>query len=397
MKRKWKSAIGALVIGISMFNFGSYTLAADEPVRDVENLFPYPDGELTLINHRGLSPSMPENTLAAFRNSVAMGVDVIEIDLRPTKDGEIVILHDATVDRTTNGTGAVKDMTLADVKQLDAGSYAGEQFAGEQIPTYAEVLETVKGTNVRLLLDIKDSSQVWQIVQVTEHYDMIDQVIVGPRSVDALKEFKALNPDLTTLGFISTMSDADAFINASVDYIRQWPDWILASRDDASCQANYAERVAAYEREERSHPGSASCVVEEVVSRGVPVWSTTNDMGYEGMDELLQLGATGLLSDVPEVLDQLLEDIEKKRFVTADEKLESLSQKLDDKRGAHHLYIRANQIVGKYVDAGNAKRACESLDVLTITTDRAKLEDVIKDRYLLDIEDIETTLACSRF
>ncbi|MBW7453383.1 hypothetical protein K0U00_04960 [Paenibacillus sepulcri] len=83
-----------------------------EPVRDVANLFPYPDAELTLINHRGLSPNMPENTLVAFRNSVAMGVDVIEIDLRPTKDGEIVILHDDTVDRSTNGTGAVKDLTL---------------------------------------------------------------------------------------------------------------------------------------------------------------------------------------------------------------------------------------------------------------------------------------------
>ena len=139
---------------------------------------------------------MPENTLVAFRNSVAMGVDVIEIDFRPTKDKEIVILHDATVDRTTDGTGAVKDMTLEEVKQLDAGSYVGEEFAGEQIPTYAEALETVKGTGVRLLLDIKDSSQVQQIVEVTEQYNMIEQVIVGPRSVEALKEFKAINPDL---------------------------------------------------------------------------------------------------------------------------------------------------------------------------------------------------------
>ena len=210
LKSKWMSAIGALVIGISISTGGGNALATDEPVRDVANLFPYRDAELTLINHRGLSPNMPENTLVAFRNSVAMGVDVIEIDLRPTKDGKIVILHDDTVDRTTDGTGAVKDLTLEEVKQLDAGSYAGEEFAGEQIPTYAEALETVKGTGVRLLLDIKDASQVQQIVEVTEQYDMIDQVIVGPRSVAALQEFKALNPDLTTLGFIGNMADADA-------------------------------------------------------------------------------------------------------------------------------------------------------------------------------------------
>ena len=170
-----------------------------------------------------------------------------------------------------------------------------------------------------------------------------------------------------------------------------------ASRDDAECQADYAERVAAYERGERSHPGSASCIVEEVVSRGVPVWSTTNAMGYEGMDELLQLGATGLLSDVPEVMDQLLEDIEEKRFVTADAKREALSQELaTEERGAHQLLVLAKR-AGKYVDSRDAERACASLDVLAITTDKAPLEAEDKARYARDVEDVETTLACSRF
>ena len=396
MKSKWISTMGAFVIGISIFTGGGNAFAMDEPVRDVKNLFPYPDAELTLINHRGLSPNMPENTLSAFRNAVDMGVDVIEIDLRPTKDKEVVILHDATVDRTTDGTGAVKDMTLEEVKQLDAGSYVAEKFAGEQIPTYAEVLETVKGTSVRLLLDIKDSSQVQQIVEITEQNDMVEQVIVGPRSVAALKEFKALNPELSTLGFIGNIKDADAFIDAGVDYIRHWPDWILDSRNNTECQADYAERVAAYERGERSHPGSASCIVEDVVSQGVPVWSTTNDMGYEGMDELLQLGATGLLSDLPEVLDQLLEDIDEKRFISAEAKLEAMSQEFNKERGARNLLARTNSI-GKHVDARNAERACASLDKLKITTDRAKQEVENKARYTRDIEDVETTLACSRF
>jgi glycerophosphoryl diester phosphodiesterase len=91
--------------------------------------------------HRGWSEKYPENTMLAYKKAADLGVDQIEIDVRVTKDGELVIMHDATVDRTTNGTGKVEDLTLAELRALDAGSWKGEEFSGLQIPTFDEFIE----------------------------------------------------------------------------------------------------------------------------------------------------------------------------------------------------------------------------------------------------------------
>ena len=90
-------------------------------------------GVVSIAHRGGIVSGVPENTLAAFREAINQGADAIEIDLRGTKDGEIVIIHDKTVDRTTNGRGRVIDQTLVELKMLDAGH-------GERIPTYEEVL-----------------------------------------------------------------------------------------------------------------------------------------------------------------------------------------------------------------------------------------------------------------
>jgi glycerophosphoryl diester phosphodiesterase len=193
------------------------------------HLLPYPDWDVVLVAHRGLSPGFPENTLAAFRNSVELGVDVIEVDLRGTADGEVVIVHDATVDRTTDGSGDVTQLTLAEVRALDAGSHAGPQFRGERVPTYREVLELVAGTGTKLLLDIKPSEVLdkERVVRLTEEHGATLDVIVGVRSIDDLREFRALNPNLRTLGFVPDVDSIEAFVRAGVDIVRLWPDWIL--------------------------------------------------------------------------------------------------------------------------------------------------------------------------
>jgi glycerophosphoryl diester phosphodiesterase len=105
-----------------------------------------------VIGHRGASAYAPENTLSAFLLAVEQGADGIELDAKLSADGQVMVIHDETVDRTTNGSGRIRDLTLAELKSLDAGTFFSSQFAGERIPTLAEVLETV---GRRLLINIE--------------------------------------------------------------------------------------------------------------------------------------------------------------------------------------------------------------------------------------------------
>src|SRR6187455_95113 len=95
---------------------------------------------LMVIAHRGASSYAPENTLAAFDLALEMGVRHVELDVDFTSDGHIVVIHDDSVDRTTNGSGPVTSHTLATLRSLDAGAWCGAQFAGQRIPTLDEVL-----------------------------------------------------------------------------------------------------------------------------------------------------------------------------------------------------------------------------------------------------------------
>ena len=90
--------------------------------------------------HRGVTQGDPENTLHAFNRAIEAGVDIIELDLRSTVDGEIVVMHDPTVEHTTNGSGRVAEMTAMQIKQLDAGSRAGTNFVGERVPAYSRAV-----------------------------------------------------------------------------------------------------------------------------------------------------------------------------------------------------------------------------------------------------------------
>ncbi len=109
------------------------------------------------IAHRGASGYAPENTFAAFRRALAMGVAFIETDLQLSRDARLVAIHDATVNRTTNGQGTVHDMTLAELRRLDAGSWFGSEFSGERIPTIEEILQFAKKHDVVFYLEMKPS------------------------------------------------------------------------------------------------------------------------------------------------------------------------------------------------------------------------------------------------
>ena len=107
------------------------------------------------IAHRGASGYAPENTLAAYRRAVAQGVTFIETDLHLTRDAHFIAVHDETVERTTNGQGAVHQMTLAELRRLDAGSWFASEFMSERIPTLEEILEFAKKNDVVFYLELK--------------------------------------------------------------------------------------------------------------------------------------------------------------------------------------------------------------------------------------------------
>ncbi|MDQ3693322.1 MAG: hypothetical protein M3464_06820, partial [Chloroflexota bacterium] len=101
------------------------------------------DGQPLIGAHRGAAAYAPENTLAAFAEGIRRGADMLELDIHLSREGEVVVIHDHTVDRTTDGRGYVHDLTVADLKRLDAGAWFDPRFAGERIPTLREVIEHV--------------------------------------------------------------------------------------------------------------------------------------------------------------------------------------------------------------------------------------------------------------
>lgn len=112
---------------------------------------------ISVAAHRGNSKYFPENTLVGFRSAMDLNPDMLEIDLHMTKDGEIIMMHDHAVDRTTNGSGLVREKTLAEMKTLDAGSWKDPKFAGEQVPTFREFLEFLRDyPDVLLNVELKD-------------------------------------------------------------------------------------------------------------------------------------------------------------------------------------------------------------------------------------------------
>ena len=151
---------------------------------------------IAVIGHRAGRGIMPENTLSAIRNAIRLGVDYVELDIRATKDGQLVIMHDAQVDRTTNGSGAVRDLDLATIRALDAGSKFSAQYAGEKVPTFEEVLSLCKG-KVNIYVDHKEAPTA-QVLEAIKRHGMEKHVVIynGPED---LKEWKRLAPQLPVM------------------------------------------------------------------------------------------------------------------------------------------------------------------------------------------------------
>jgi len=144
---------------------------------------------IQIIGHRGARGIEPENTMRSYRKAIELKVDYIECDVHKTKDGKIVLIHDHTVDRTTNGKGLVSDFSFDEIRKLDAGK-------GEKIPTLQELLDLARG-KVKLHIELKDETATEDTVRILEKNDMIQQVFLTCGNTSTLKKVRELNTSIS--------------------------------------------------------------------------------------------------------------------------------------------------------------------------------------------------------
>ena len=151
------------------------------------------------IAHRGASTYTPENTFASYDKALDMGVDHVELDVHFTKDDHIAVIHDDNVDRTTNGSGPVLDHTLAELRDLDAGSWFSDEYAREPIHSFGEILEHYKG-RLYFHVEIKGRSEglTERTIDMIRGYGMTDSVTIISFQKVRLEESKAYAPEFPT-------------------------------------------------------------------------------------------------------------------------------------------------------------------------------------------------------
>ncbi len=183
----WNKTILTLLLFLGLSSLAQET-KLDHILDDYHN---HP--ELVLVAaHRATNPNYPENSLAAIAESIRIGVDIVEIDIRKSKDGVLVIMHDKTIDRTTNGSGKVDDFTLAELKEFRLKF--GNDITDEQIPTFEEVLQLTKD---KMLLDVdfklEGEASVRQTFDLIEKYGMEDQILFFLYDYPETVQYQKLN------------------------------------------------------------------------------------------------------------------------------------------------------------------------------------------------------------
>lgn len=244
------------------------------------------DGESLVIAHRGASSLAPENTMAALYAALRLGVDMVEIDVHRSSDGELVVIHDATVDRTTNGQGAVNRLTLAELQALDAGSWFGHSFENERIPTLREVLEAVRDKAVALV-ELKGQRTEVRTVELVRELGMSDQVFIQSFDFQQIQKAKEKAPEIPTIFLVRNPKHSSEPAKAA-----QW-------------MTNIAEFVGASGIAIR-HNWFTPELMECASERNLEVFVWTVDKKAD-MHEFLKAGVQGIITNKPQDLLSLLD------------------------------------------------------------------------------------------
>ncbi|MER2030874.1 MAG: glycerophosphodiester phosphodiesterase family protein [Solibacillus sp.] len=239
--------------------------------------------QVSNVAHRGATAYTPENTIAAFDLAVDMKADYIEIDVQRSKDGELVLIHDTTVDRTTDGTGKVGDLTLEQLRSLDAGSWKGEQFAGEPIPTFEEILDHYHG-KIGILIELKapelypgiEEQVAAALIERNLHKPQNEKIIIQSFNFESIKKMDQLLPKVP-IGVL-TSNRADTTLEALQEF-STYADWFNPSYGIVTKE-----------------------LVNQVHSLGMQIGSWTV-RSQEAADFLFEMGVDAIISDYPDYVD----------------------------------------------------------------------------------------------
>lgn len=235
--------------------------------------------------HRGASAYAPENTMSAFKLALEMKADAIELDIHLTRDGHVVVTHDFAVDRTSNGTGFVKDMSLKELQKLDFGSWYKPEFQGEKIPLLEQVMDLAASTDIFLNIEIKANPGLYnegvekKLVELIKAFSMENRIIISSFNHYCLEEVKRLEPQIKT-----------GILYSEVMY----KPWEYAKGFHAD---------AIHPHHNALHPGTVSnCIKNNVM---VNVWTVDKP---DDIKRAIGLGVTGIISNVPDVVLGILKE-----------------------------------------------------------------------------------------
>ena len=243
-----------------------------------------------LFGHRGAAGTAPENTLASFRRALADGVDVLELDVHATRDGEIVVLHDPTVDRTTDGTGPVAALTLTEIVRLDAGhrfsSDGGRTFPcrgqGVRVPRLAELLAEFPGVPLNIEIKPEGREIVEAVVAIVRAARAT--IVLAAEHDDIMQTIRAVAPEIPTS---CAAGEVASFIYA------------LQAGDPARLPAGAVALQIPPRFEDVTLVTAASVAAAHALGAEIHVW-TINDR--DEACRLLDLGCDGIMTDVPHVI-----------------------------------------------------------------------------------------------
>ncbi len=260
---------------------------------------PFISSNTTLvIAHQGGERLFPSNTLYAFDEAYKLGVDMFELDIHQSKDGHLMVIHDDTVDRTTDGQGYIKNMDLAEIQTLDAGYYwtkDGSTYPyraqGIKIPTLAELFE--RYPTMPMVIDIKQKSPEieQQLCKLLRQFNKTDDTIIGSFHLNALKKFRVLCPEVpTSLQAIESLKMLlYSYLSSKLVFSMFRPK---ARAAHVPMRAGWIQIV---------HPKFVKLAKQKNLA--LHVW-TINDV--QEMKELIELGVDGIMTDRPDLLLEIL-------------------------------------------------------------------------------------------